>query len=102
MLISDAKALDNTQIPQSAVSYLHSISGIAPTTLEMEGQTWNLISATEQIIYETDLSPHSPIDQLQVDISPINVVLRSISCTDLTFGSERIVRYAEVRESDIV
>jgi hypothetical protein len=96
MATSNAKALDLTQIPQSALRYLHSPSGLAPTTLELQDQTWSLITEVEQIIHETDLSPQSPIDQLQ-GVSPTAVTLRSISSTDLTFGAGRVVRYAEVR-----
>jgi len=97
MATSNAKSIDLTQIPQTALRYLHSPSGLPPTTLELQGETWTLITAVEDIIHETDLSPQSPIDQLQVDVSPINVTLRSISSTDLTFGAGRVVRYAEVR-----
>jgi hypothetical protein len=96
MATSNAKALDLTQIPQSALRYLHNPSGLAPTTLELQDQTWTLITAVEDIIHESDLSPQSPIDQLQ-GVSPVNVTLRSISSTDLTFGAGRVVRYAEVR-----
>jgi len=96
MATSNAKLIDLTQIPQSALKYLHSPSGLPPTTLELQGETWTLTTAVEEIIHETDLSPQSPIDQLQ-GVSPIAVTLRSISSTDLTFGAGRVVRYAEVR-----
>jgi hypothetical protein len=92
----DAKSVDTSQIPQPALEYLRNPSSLAPTTVEVQGQTWNLINAVEQIIHETDLSPHSPIDQLQIDVAPVHVMLRSISSTDLTFGQGRVVRYAEV------
>jgi len=98
MATSNAKALDLTQIPQSTLRYLNSPSGIAPTTLELQDQAWTLITAVEEVLHETDLSPQSPIDQLQ-GLSPIAVTLRSISSTDLTFGVGRVVRYAEVRRS---
>jgi hypothetical protein len=96
MATSSAKVLDLAQIPQSALRYLHSPISLAPTTLELQDQTWTLITAVEVIIHETDLSPQSPIDQLQ-GVSPTTVTLRSISSTDLTLGAGRVVRYAEVR-----
>jgi hypothetical protein len=99
MITTDARLLDPTQIPQLALRYLHSPSGLAPTTLELQDQTWTLITAAEEIVTETNLSPQTPIDQFQADVSPINVTLRSISSTDLTFGNGRVVRYAEVRHS---
>jgi len=96
MSTSNAKSIDLTEIPQTALRYLHNPSGLASTTLELQGETWTLITAVEEIIHETDLSPQSPIDQLQ-GVSPTTVTLRSISSTDLTFGAGRVVRYAEVR-----
>ena len=96
MATSDAKIIDVAQIPQPALRYLNSPSGIAPTTLELQDPAWTLITAVEEIVHETDLSPQSPIDQLQ-GVSPIAVTLRSISSTDITLGAGRVVRYAEVR-----
>jgi hypothetical protein len=96
MSTSNAKLIDLAQISQSALRYLNNPSGLGPTVLELQDQTWTLITAAEEIIHESDLSPQSPIDQLQ-GVSPIAVTLRSISSTDLTFGAGRVVRYAEVR-----
>jgi hypothetical protein len=96
MATSDAKLSDVAQIPQPALRYLHSPTNLAPTTLQLQDQTWTLITAAENIIHETDLSPQSPIEQLQ-GVAPTAVTLRSISSTDLIFGAGRVVRYAEVR-----
>lgn len=98
MATSRSDILDLAQIPETALRYLHNPSGIAPTTLDLQKQSWTLITATEEIIHETDLSPRSPIDQLQ-GVSPTNITLRSISSTDLTYGNGRVVRYAEVCHS---
>ena len=98
MVTSRVEILELAQVPQTALRYLHSPSGLAPTTLEHQDQAWSLITAAEEVIHETDLSPRSPIDQLQ-GVSPTNITLRSISSTDLTYGAGRVVRYAEVCDS---
>jgi len=96
MTTSGTNVLDITQIPGPVLTYLETSIGAAPTTLELQGKIWNLITASEQTIYETNLTPQNPIDQLQGEVSPINVTLRSINSTDLTFGQGRVIRFAEV------
>jgi len=98
MATSRSEILEVAQVPRTALRYLQSPTSLAPTTLVHQDQSWTLITATEEIIHETDLSPRSPIDQLQ-GVSPTNVTLRSISSTDLTYGNGRVVRYAEVCNS---
>ena len=98
MATSKSEVVEVAQIPQTALRYLHGQSGLTPPALELQGQSWRPITATEDIIHETDLSPRSPIDQLQ-GVSSINITLRSISSTDLTFGPGKVVRYAEVCHS---
>jgi len=96
MTTSGTNVLDITQIQGPVLTYLENPIGPTPTTLELQGQAWNLVTASEQTIYETNLTPQNPIDQLQGEVSPINVTLRSINSTDLTFGQGRVTRFAEV------
>ena len=96
MTTSGTNVLDITQIQGPVLTYLENPIGPTPTTLELQGQAWNLVTASEQTIYETNLTPQNPIDQLQGEVSPINVTLRSINSTDLTFGHGRVIRFAEV------
>ena len=96
MTTSDARPLEADTIPRSVIEYLHNLEGTAPTTLEYQGQTWTLITAVERVITQSDLSVPTPNIESEAQLSPVKVTLRSIKSVDLTFGQDRVVRYAEV------
>jgi len=96
MTTSDARPLEADTIPSSVIEYLHSLQGTAPPILELQGQTWTLITAVEKVVTQSDLSVPTPNIESEAQLSPVNVILRSIKSTDLTFGQDRVVRYAEV------
>jgi hypothetical protein len=96
MTTSDARPLEVGAIPQPIIEYLRNVEGSAPPTLESHGQTWSLITAVEKVLTQSDLSQPIPNVESEVQLSPVNVILRSIKATDLTFRQDRVVRYAEV------
>jgi len=96
MTTSDARPVEADTIPRPVIEYLHSLAGTAPPILELQGQTWSLITAVEKVITESDLSVPTPNIESEAQLSPVNVTLRSIKSVDLTFGQDRVVRYAEV------
>lgn len=96
MTTSDARLLEADTIPRPIIEYLQSLGGTAPPILEIQGQTWSLITAVEKDIAQSDLSVPTPNIESEAQLSPVNVILRSIKSVDLTFGQDRVVRYAEV------
>ena len=96
MTTSDARPVEADTIPRPVIEYLHSLAGTAPPILELQGQTWTLITAVERVITQSDLSVPTPNIESEAQLSPVKVTLRSIKSVDLTFGQDRVVRYAEV------
>lgn len=88
----------STFTPDGALDFLRDPTApLPPSTFEVDGQIWNLISAMEVNIAEMDVS--SPPIELGsgLDVEgPSRTVVRTIQMTDLTYGSSRTIRYAEV------
>jgi hypothetical protein len=101
MTTSKPTTIEIEQIPEEALAYLHKPEGVAPANLELHGQTWTLFTAVQNVIAESIFTPAPSIDPATPSFTT-EVTLRSIQSTDLTFGPERVVRYAEVSDKHMM
>lgn len=99
---SSTTTLTDSEFPSEITTYLAEPTTAAPpsTHLQLDGVQWELVSALELEITESDLSSPSPALGLGLDAPPGGQVMsRTVKATDLTFGMGRHVRYAEVSPS---
>jgi hypothetical protein len=101
MTTSKPSTIDIEQIPEEVLAFLHKPEGVAPANLELHGQTWTLFTAVQNVIAESIFTPAPSIDPATPSFTT-EVTLRSIQSTDLTFGPERVVRYAEVSDKHMM
>lgn len=94
---------ENASIPPAVTEYLNNNNSaflnLPPSTIDLSGESWNLVSALELYISEVNVEPSSDLSlglDLGLKESNLGVKIRTVKSTDLTFGSGRSIQYAEV------
>ena len=99
-MIASTGMTTNPDMPESITTYLTGAGPRIqpPASLDIDNVKWELVSALELDMVESDVSGPTPELDPDLGLSPPTekVLLRTITAKDLTFGSGRSVRYAEV------
>lgn len=86
--------LPTDPVPQPVLEYLHFSTGLPPAMIDIQGESWDLLSALE--LDTTEMEVSSPSD-LGLGLGQPDVVrVRTVRSTDLSFGDGRSTHYAEV------